>query len=66
MITETAQTAVEAEHVVDYRLPVYSEEELAEIEREDEEYFTPEKKAKLEEIFDRIDKALGRQNQAAV
>ena len=65
MITETAQ-AVEAEPIVDYRLPVYSEEELAEIEREDEEYFTPERKARLEEIFDKIDKSLGRQNQAAV
>ena len=37
--TATAQTAVE----VDYSLPEYSGEELAEMEREDEAYFTQKK-----------------------
>ena len=66
MTIETARISVEAKQAVDYSLPEYSEEELAEIEKEDEAYFTPEKKAILQEIFDRIDKTLGRQGQAAV
>ena len=59
--TATAQTAVE----VDYSLPEYSEEELAEMEREDEAYFTPEKMAILRERFDRVDKIFGHQSQVA-
>jgi len=48
--TATAQTAVE----VDYSLPKYSGEELAEMEKEDEAYFTPERMAILNERAERL------------
>jgi len=66
MSFEAAQIAVEAESIVDYSLPEYSEEELAEIEKEDAAYFTPEKIASLREKFERIDKIFGRHNQAVL
>ena len=53
--TATTQTALE----VDYSLPEYSEEELAEMEREDEAYFTPERMAILNERADRLERILG-------
>ena len=52
--TATAQTAVE----VDYSLPEYSGEELAEMEREDEAYFTLKFRAYLKEVDERLDKSL--------
>ena len=66
MTLKTAQIATEAGQTVDYGLPEYSEEELAEIEKEDAAYLTPEKIASLREKFDRIDKIFGRHDQAAV
>ena len=66
MTSETTQIAPEVKPIVDYSLPEYSEEELAEIEREDEEFFNEKTKAILEERFDRIDKIFGHRNQAAV
>ena len=58
MTIATAQIAAEAERVVDYGLPEYSEEELAEMEKEDEAYFTPKFRAYLKEIDERLEKSL--------
>ncbi|MDR1841800.1 MAG: hypothetical protein LBQ86_07740 [Holophagales bacterium] len=63
MTIETAQITAEAKQTIDYSLPEYSEEELAEIEKEDEAYFTPERMAILNERAERLERIPGYRNQ---
>jgi len=66
MTVEAAQLVVGTEQDVDYSLPDYSEEELAEIEKEDEAYFTPEYKAILNERAERLERVFGFREQQSV
>ena len=61
MTFETTQTAPEIKPIVDYSLPEYSEEELAEMEKEDEAFFNEKTIAIVNEQIERLEKILPRQ-----